>query len=224
MNRTVIVAGGTGGLGSAVTAEFLAAGWRVVVPGRGAATLADLGEHDGLKTLVADLSDPAGAREVASLAAGDPSAPVKALLNLVGGFASGARVHETPIEDFENQLRLNLRPMYLMTQAALPHLIASGGGSIVCTSSGSALKPFSGAAGYITAKAGVLAFVDALAVEYAKDNIRVNAIVPGTIDTPANRASRPNADTSTWTQPTRIAAIIRILAETEGLTGAHIPV
>src|SRR3954468_22988365 len=117
MERTVIVAGGTGGLGSAVTAEFLAVGWRVVVPGRSAATLAELGQHEGLETLVADLSDPADAQEVASLAAGDPDAPVKALLNLVGGFASGARVHETPIEDFENQLRLNLRPMYLMTQA-----------------------------------------------------------------------------------------------------------
>jgi NAD(P)-dependent dehydrogenase (short-subunit alcohol dehydrogenase family) len=223
MNRTVIVAGGTGGLGSAVTAEFLAAGWRVVVPGRSAATLADLGEHEGLETLVADLSDPAGAQEVALLAAGEPGAPVKALLNLVGGFASGARVHETPIEDFENQLRLNLRPMYLMTQAVLPHLIASGGGSIVCTSSGSALKPFSGAAGYITAKAGVLAFVDALAVEYAKDNIRVNAIVPGTIDTPANRRARPTADTTTWTPPPKIAKVLRDLAETT-TTGTHVQV
>jgi NAD(P)-dependent dehydrogenase (short-subunit alcohol dehydrogenase family) len=206
-----------------VTAEFLAAGWRVVVPGRSAATLAELGEHEGLQTLVADLSDPAGAQKVASVAAGDPDAPVKALLNLVGGFASGGRVHETPIEDFERQLSLNLRPMYLMTQAALPHLIASGGGSIVCTSSGSALKPFSGAAGYITAKAGVLAFVDALAVEYAGDNIHVNAIVPGTIDTPANRRARPTANTTTWTPPTKIAKVLRDLAETT-LTATHLPV
>jgi NAD(P)-dependent dehydrogenase (short-subunit alcohol dehydrogenase family) len=224
MERTVIVAGGTGGLGSAATAEFLAAGWRVVVPGRSAATLAELGQHEGLQTLVADLSDPAGAQEVASVAAGDSGAPVKALLNLVGGFASGGRVHETPIEDFERQLSLNLRPMYLMTQAALPHLIASGGGSIVCTSSGSALKPFSGAAGYITAKAGVLAFVDALAVEYAKDNIHVNAIVPGTIDTPANRRARPTADTTTWTPPANIAKVLRDLAETTTLTATHLPV
>ena len=223
MNRTVIIAGGTGGLGSAVTAEFLAAGWRVVVPGRSASTLAELGEHEGLETLVADLSDPAGAAQVASVAAGEPGAPLKALLNLVGGFASGGRVHETPIEDFERQLSLNLRPTYLMTQAALLPLIASGGGSIVCTSSGSALKPFSGAAGYITAKAGVLAFVDALAVEYAKDNIHVNAILPGTIDTPANRRARPTADTTTWTPPTKIAKALRDLAETT-VTGTHIPV
>lgn len=224
MTQTVVVAGGTGGLGSAVTAEFLAAGWRVVVPGRNEATLATLGSHEGLKTLVADLSDPAGAAEVVELATADDAAPLAGLVNLVGGFASGGRVHETPLENFENQLSLNLRPTYLITQAVLPHLIAGGGGAIVCTSSGSALKPFSGAAGYITAKAGVLALVDALAVEYAKDHIRVNAILPGTIDTPDNRRARPNADTSKWTPPARIAGVIRFLVENDGLSGAHLAV
>ena len=224
MSRTVVVAGGTGGLGAAVTGEFLAAGWRVVVPGRRAESLAELGPHERLQTVVADLSDPADAAEVARVAAADDGAPVRALLNLVGGFASGGRLHETPIEDFESQLRLNLRPTYLITQAVLPHLLAGGGGSIVCTSSGSALKPFSGAAGYITAKAGVLAFADALNAEYAKDGIRVNVILPGTIDTPANRAARPKADTSKWTPPYRIATVLRFLAETDGVSGARIPV
>jgi NAD(P)-dependent dehydrogenase (short-subunit alcohol dehydrogenase family) len=220
----VLIAGGTGGLGSAVTAEFLAAGWRVVVPGRSEATLAELGSHDALNTVVADLTDAAAVQEVVALAILDEAAPLRALVNLVGGFASGGRVHETPIEDFESQLRLNLRPTYLITQAALPHLIAGGGGAIVCTSSRSALRPFSGAAGYITAKAGLLAFVDALAVEYAKDNIRVNAILPGTIDTPANRRARPNADTSMWTPPARIAGVVRFLAENDAISGAHLPV
>jgi NAD(P)-dependent dehydrogenase (short-subunit alcohol dehydrogenase family) len=183
-----------------------------------------LGSHERLQTVVADLSDPADAAEVARVAAADEAAPVRALLSLVGGFASGGRVHETPIEDFENQLRLNLRPTYLITQAVLPHLLAGGGGSIVCTSSGSALKPFSGAAGYITAKAGVLAFADALNAEYAKDGIRVNVILPSTIDTPANRAARPKADTSKWTPPSRIATVLRFLAETDGVSGARIPV
>jgi NAD(P)-dependent dehydrogenase (short-subunit alcohol dehydrogenase family) len=224
MSRSVVVAGGTGGLGAAVTSEFLAAGWRVVVPGRRAEALAQLGEHERLQTVVADLADPEHAAEIARVAAADEGAPVRALLNLVGGFASGGRVHETPIEDFESQLRLNLRPMYLITQAVLPHLLAGGGGSIVCTSSGTALKPFSGAAGYVTAKAGVLAFADALNAEYAKDGIRVNVILPGTIDTPANRASRPNADTSKWTPPSRIATVLRFLAETDGVSGARIPV
>lgn len=224
MTGTVVVAGGTGGLGSAVTAEFLAAGWRVVVPGRSEKSLAELGSADELHTLVVDLADPAEVAEVARMAAADDGAPVRALVNLVGGFSSGARVHETPIEEFEAQLALNLRPTYLVTQAILPLLMAAGGGSITCTSSGSAVKPFSGAAGYITSKAGVLAFVDALAVEYAKDHIRVNAILPGTIDTPANRRSMPTADTAKWTPPAQIATVLRVLAETPGVTGAHLPV
>ncbi|GAA1592337.1 SDR family NAD(P)-dependent oxidoreductase [Kribbella sancticallisti] len=224
MTGTVVVAGGTGGLGSAVTADFLAAGWRVVVPGRSDRSLDELGSHRALHTVVADLTDPAGAQQVAELAAADEAAPVRALVNLVGGFASGARVHETPIEDFEKQLTLNLRPTYLITQAVLPHLLAAGGGSIVCTSSGSALKPFSGAAGYISAKAGVLAFADALAVEYAKDHIRVNTILPGTIDTPATRQAMPKADTSNWTPPSRIATVVRFLVENDGISRARIPV
>jgi len=224
MTGTVVVAGGTGGLGSAVTAEFLRTGWRVVVPGRSEKSLAALGTADALHTLVVDLNDPAGAAEVARVAGADEETPVRAVVNLVGGFASGGRVHETPIEEFEAQLSLNLRPTYLVTQALLPQLIAAGGGSITCTSSGSAIKPFSGAAGYITAKAGVLAFVDALAVEYAKDHIRANAILPGTIDTAANRRARPAADTSTWTQPARIANVVRLLTETPGVTGAHLSV
>jgi NAD(P)-dependent dehydrogenase (short-subunit alcohol dehydrogenase family) len=141
MPRTVVVAGGTGGLGSAVTAEFLAAGWRVVVPGRDDASLAQLGSREALNTVVADLSDPADAQQVVELATGDRAAPLRALVNLVGGFAAGGRVHETPVEEFGKQLRLNLRPTYLITQAALPHRIAAGGGAVVCASSGAALKP-----------------------------------------------------------------------------------
>jgi NAD(P)-dependent dehydrogenase (short-subunit alcohol dehydrogenase family) len=123
-------------------------------------------------------------------------------------------------------LRLNLRPAYLLTAAALPHLIAAGGGAVVCTASRAALRPFSGAAGYITSKAGVLAFVSALAVEYAHDNVRVNAIVPNVIDTPANRAAQPDSDRRGWTAPADIAKVVRYLCEDESatVTGAHIPV
>jgi NAD(P)-dependent dehydrogenase (short-subunit alcohol dehydrogenase family) len=224
MTNTVVVAGGTGALGVAVAAEFLRAGWRVVVPGRSEESLARLGADPALNPVIADPFDPAGTADVVALATSDENAPLTALVNLVGGFASGSRVHETPIEDFENQLRLNLRPTYLITQGVLPHLLAGGGGAIVCTSSGAALRPFSGAAGYITAKAGVIAFADALHAEYARDGIRVNTILPGTIDTPANRAAMPNADTSKWTPPDRIAAVVRTLVELEGFNGAHLTV
>jgi NAD(P)-dependent dehydrogenase (short-subunit alcohol dehydrogenase family) len=224
MTNTVVVAGGTGALGVAVTAEFLRSGWRVVVPGRTEQSLARLGTDPALNPVIADPFDPAGTADVVALAASDENAPLTALVNLVGGFASGERVHETPIEDFEEQLRLNLRPTYLITQGVLPHLLAAGGGAIVCTSSGAAQRPFSGAAGYITAKAGVIAFADALHAEYARDGVRVNTILPGTIDTPANRSAMPKADTSKWTPPARIATVVRTLVEVDGFAGAHLSV
>ncbi|GAA1667735.1 SDR family NAD(P)-dependent oxidoreductase [Kribbella yunnanensis] len=220
----MVVAGGTGGLGRAVVEDFLASGWRVVVPGRSEESLERLGADPALTPIVADPFDPAGVADVVALATAEVGAPVRALVNLIGGFAQGARVHETPIEQFEDQFRLNLRPTYLITQAVLSHLIAGGGGAIVCTSSRAAIKPFSGAAGYISSKAALLAFADALHVEYAKDGIRVNTVLPGTIDTAANRSAMPNADTSGWSPPERIAGVIRALVETEGFAGGHHPV
>jgi NAD(P)-dependent dehydrogenase (short-subunit alcohol dehydrogenase family) len=135
-------------------------------------------------------------------------------------------VHETPVGDFEAQLRLNLRPTYLVTAAALPHLLAAGGGSVVCVGSRAALRPFSGAAGYITAKTALLGLVDALAVEYRDDNVRVNAVLPSVIDTPANRAAQPAADYSRWVAPDEIAAVIAYLCSDASAptSGAHIPV
>ena len=130
------------------------------------------------------------------------------MVNLVGGFAMGGRVHETPIEEFEKQFRLNLRPTYLVVAAAVPHLLAAGGGSIVCVGTRAALQPFSGAAGYISSKAGVIAFAQAVAAEYKNDGIRCNAILPSVIDTPGNRASMPKADFEKWVKPAEIAGVI----------------
>lgn len=224
MTSTVLVGGGAGALGAAVTEAFLTAGWRVVVPVRHEGDA--LTPHERLRTVPADLFEPASAAEVAAAAADDPDAPLRAVVNLVGGFAAGGRVHETGVADFEQQLRLNLRPTYLTTHAVLPHMVAAGGGAIVCASSRAALKPFPGAAGYLTAKAAVLAFVDCLAVEYAKDDVRANAILPGVIDTPANRAAMPDADRTNWVPPTKIAEVIRFLCEDAStiISGARVPV
>ena len=135
-------------------------------------------------------------------------------------------MHETPIEDFERQFRLNLRPTYLLCHAALPPMLEAGGGSIVCVSTRAAVRPFPGAAGYIASKAAVLAFVDALAAEYTEDGVRANAILPSVIDTPGNRASNPDADHSRWVAPEQIARVIRFLCSEDAAptSGAHIPV
>jgi NAD(P)-dependent dehydrogenase (short-subunit alcohol dehydrogenase family) len=151
---------------------------------------------------------------------------LRGVVNLVGGYTAGGRVHETPIEEFDAQFRVNLRPTYLVTQAALPSLIAAGGGSIVCVGTRAALRPFSGAAGYISSKAAVIAFVAALAVEYRDEGVRANAILPSVIDTPANRASMPNGDFGKWVKPAAIAGVIAHLLSDDSAptSGAAVPV
>jgi NAD(P)-dependent dehydrogenase (short-subunit alcohol dehydrogenase family) len=226
MARMALITGGTGALGAAVTQEFLDADWRVTattrheVPG-------ELPAHEHLTIAQADLTDPGQARLVVERAALDkPQVPLRAVVNLVGAFAMGGRVHETPIDEFDAQLRVNLRTAYLVTAAALPHLQAAGGGAVLCVSSRAAVQPFPGAAGYITSKAALLAFVDVLHAEYVQDGIRTNAILPSVIDTPANRRAMPDADHDRWVQPAEIARVIRFLCEDESAptSGAHVPV
>jgi len=219
---TVLVTGGTGGLGAAVTRAFLDDGWRVVVPWVVERELERVEPHERLELVQADLFDPAAVARTVAVAG--PS--LRAAVNLVGGFAAHGRVHETPIETFEEQLRLNLRPTYLVCAAALPVMLEAGGGAIVCVSSRAARQPFSGAAGYVVSKAAVLALVDALDAEYRKDGVRVNAVLPSVIDTPANRASMPDADFDTWVRPDQIARVIRFLCSDDAsiTSGAHVPV
>jgi NAD(P)-dependent dehydrogenase (short-subunit alcohol dehydrogenase family) len=221
-DRTVLVTGGTGGLGAAVTAAFLEDGWRVVVPWIAERELERVTEHERLELVQADLFDP----DAVAGAVGTAGPSLRALVNLVGGFAIHDRIHETPVETFEEQLRLNLRPTYLACSAALPAMLAAGSGSIVCVSSRAARRPFSGAAGYVVAKAAVLALVDALDAEYRKDGVRVNAVLPSVIDTPANRAATPDADFDAWVRPEQIARVIRFLCSDDAsvTSGAHVPV
>jgi NAD(P)-dependent dehydrogenase (short-subunit alcohol dehydrogenase family) len=226
MERTAIVTGGTGGLGSAVVSRLLDVGWRVVVPWIAEAELERVERRDGLELIEADLFEQASVQGVIDAAVGDGAPPLAGLVNLVGGFALGKRVHETPIEEFEKQFRLNLRPAYLMTQAAVPHMLEHGGGSIVCVGTRAALQPFKGAAGYISSKAAVIAFAAAVAAEYKDDLIRCNAILPSVIDTPGNRASMPNAEFDRWVKPAEIAGVIAHLlsADSAPVSGAAIPV
>lgn len=219
VERTVVITGGTGGLGRAVVGAFAANDWRVVVLDARPAEL------EGAQVLEADLTDPAAvARAVA--AAQEEGPPLRALVNLVGGFAADQPVAATPVDEFEAQFRLNLRPTYLVTQAALPALVAAGGGAIVCVSSRSALHPFAGAAGYCASKAAVIAFAQVVAREHAGDGVRCNAVMPSMIDTPANRAAMPADQHDKLTPPGEIAAVIRFLCSEESAptTGAAIPV
>lgn len=245
MAESVLVTGASGGLGVAVARRLLDDGWRVVATVR--AAQAARAEGDGSPSrevsrepspesaprsfpepvlVAADVTDEAEVTRAVQVAGAEPAAPLTAVVNLVGGFAQGGRVHETPVAQFEAQFRLNLRSAYLVTAAALPHLIAAGGGSVVCVGSRAAVRPFSGAAGYVVSKAALLALVETLAVEYRDDGVRVNSVLPSVIDTPMNRAAQPNADHSRWVRPEQIADVIAALCSGTfaATSGAHIPV
>ncbi|TML33432.1 MAG: SDR family NAD(P)-dependent oxidoreductase [Actinobacteria bacterium] len=221
----VLVAGGTGALGTAVLRELLDAGFDVTATWLVAAERErveqELGDKELPAFVEADLMEPEGAeRAVAAVA------DLGAVVNLVGGFSAGPRVHEADPEDFDRMLRLNLRPGLLLACAAMPRLIEAGGGAFVGVSARPALRPFPGGAAYSTAKAAVLAFIKALDSEYRQDGIRCNAILPSVIDTPANRRSQPDADYSKWVPPAEIARVVRFLVSDDSAptSGAAIPV
>jgi NAD(P)-dependent dehydrogenase (short-subunit alcohol dehydrogenase family) len=222
-DRTVLISGAAGGLGGAVAAAFVADGWRVVAPVRhGSGPVGDgVTVVEGI-----DLGSPGAVIEAVEAAVNEPTRPLRAVVNLVGGYAGGTKVHELPLADFERQFELNVRPTFLVTQAALPHLVSAGGGSVVCVSSRAALVPFPGASGYVASKAAVLAFAQAVAVEYRDSGVRCNTVLPSVIDTPANRAAQPDADYARWVTPAQIADVIVFLAgdRSAPTSGAAIPV
>jgi NAD(P)-dependent dehydrogenase (short-subunit alcohol dehydrogenase family) len=221
---TVLVAGGTGALGTAVVHELLDAGYACeltwIVDSERERIESALADRVSL--VRADLTDPDGG--VAEAVAGVDD--LEAVVNLVGGYSSGPLVHETDHADFRRMVELNLTPAFLLAREAMPRLVARGGGAFVGVSARAALRPFPGAAGYIAGKAALLAFVQALDAEYKGQGVRANAILPSVIDTPANRAAQPDADYSKWVEPQAIAKVVRFLVsdESETLSGAAVPV
>lgn len=217
----VLVAGGTGALGGAVLRELLDAGHPVTATWVVERERERVQEEEGLSLVRADLFDPDAVDEAVR-----GVSDLGAVVNLVGGFSAGPRVHETDPDEWERMLALNLRPGFLLARAAMPRLIERGGGAYVGVSARPALRPFPGAAAYVTAKAAVLAFVQALDADYRADGIRANAILPSVIDTPANRAAEPDADYSKWVQPAEIAKVIRFLVSDDCsvTSGGAIPV
>jgi NAD(P)-dependent dehydrogenase (short-subunit alcohol dehydrogenase family) len=216
----VLVAGGTGQLGSAVVRELLARDRSVTVTWIADSERERLASEP-VELVRADLFDAADAQ-----AAVDSVDDLEAVVNLVGGFASGPLVHETDPEDFDRLMRLNVTPAFLLARAAMPRLRERGGGAFVGVSARPALRPFAGAAGYITSKAAVLALIQALDAEYRADGIRCNAILPSVIDTPANRAAQPDADHSKWVPPEEIAKVVAFLVsdDSKPTSGAAVPV
>ena len=228
--KSAIVTGGTGALGSAVVHAFLAAGARVAVPHRKPEDLDTLRAGSGaargraLTGAIVDLTDEAAVADYYARVAGDGGLDI--LVNAAGGFAGGALVHETPWSVWQAQLDVNLKTAVLSCRAAVPHLLERRGGSIVNVASRAAVENGKNAAAYAASKRGVLLLTEAMAAELRDRNVTVNAVLPSTIDTAANRAAMPKADFSKWVQPEDIAKVILFLVGPEAriVSGAQIPV
>jgi NAD(P)-dependent dehydrogenase (short-subunit alcohol dehydrogenase family) len=221
MAPEVLVAGGTGALGAAVVKELVETGHSVAATWVVEKERERLEGLEGVELIKADLFEPDQA-----MAAVAHISDLCAVVNLVGGYAEGSRVHELDPDEFDRLMRLNLRPNVLLARAAIPRFLRRGGGAFVAISARPALRPFPGAAPYIVSKAAVLSFIQALDVEYRQDGVRANVVLPSVIDTPANRESQPNADFEKWVAPEEIAKVVRFLVSDESgpVTGAAVPV
>ncbi len=181
--RTVLITGAAGGIGRATVALFAEKGWRVI--GLDRAPFGEAFPEDGL-FIQTEISDPASMDGILQ--------QVQAFTESLNALINNAALQvakpliETSVEEWDMVIANNLRPAFLLSKLAYPFFRAAGGGAIVNVSSVHAVQTSTNIAAYATSKGGLLALTRAVAIEFAKDNIRVNAILPGAVDTPMLRA------------------------------------
>lgn len=227
--KTAIVTGGAGALGSAVVRVLLDADARVSVPYRREGEFNVLAgslpaaQRERLSGGPLDLTDESAVSAYVGAASKER---LDILVHAAGGFAGGSPVHETPWSVWQGQLDINLKTAVLASRAAVPEMLRSGGGSIVHVSSRPATQSGANLAAYASAKRAILQLTEAMAAELSDARVTVNAILPSTIDTPANRAAMPHADHSKWVAPDDIARVVLFLVGPDSriVSGAQVPV
>ena len=221
-DRVAIVTGAAGALGQATVRHFEERGAFTVAIDRDAEPL---GEAPGSAAHVCNLTDEASVRETFERIHQERGR-IDILANVAGGFAMGPRIEETTVDDWSDMLRINALTAWLACKYALPFMRKMNFGRIINVGARAALKPAARMAPYCVSKAAVITLTETLALECAETGITANCILPGTIDTPRNRADMPNADHSRWVPPEDLAAAIGLLANpsSQSINGAIIPV
>ena len=224
--KVALVAGGTGGLGRAVSLAFLEEGAKVVVPYRSEKEFAELrraaaGRESQLIGRTVDVLDEAA---VAKLV--DEIGRIDVLVNTVGGYVGGVELWKLAPADFDRMLNLNLRTGYLLARAVVPGMLKRGSGAVVNVSAKAAVDHGAGASAYAASKAASLALMDSLAADTRGTGVRVNSVLPSIIDTKANREAMPKAKFDAWPKPEDIATVILFLASDAAkvVHGAAVPV
>jgi NAD(P)-dependent dehydrogenase (short-subunit alcohol dehydrogenase family) len=221
-NKIVLITGAKGGLGSFVTEAFLAASATVVGTSR-SISQADF-KNDRFNAIPANIIQPPAANDLVQQVI-QRFGRIDALVHVMGGFAA-APIHATDDATWTNMRDVNLTSAFNIFRAVLPHMRAAGRGRIVAVSSIAALQPAAGIGPYVTFKVALNALVQTVAIENRDRNITANAVLPGTMDTPANRTAMPNADPKTWINPQDVAdLILSLVSDSSGqITAALIPV
>jgi NAD(P)-dependent dehydrogenase (short-subunit alcohol dehydrogenase family) len=222
-DKVVLITGAKGGLGSFVTQRFLATGATVVGTSRSISK--DDFPEPNLVPLPVDFTKSAAVREAVE-AVVSRFGKLDVLVHVLGGFAGGKTVAETDDATWGQMRDLNLTSAFYVLRAAIPHLRKSGNGRIVAIGSLTAVEPHAGLGAYVTFKSALAVLVRTVAFENKDAGLTANLILPGTMDTPANRKAMPAADPSKWVEPGAVADLALWLAEDRAarVTGTVIPI
>jgi NAD(P)-dependent dehydrogenase (short-subunit alcohol dehydrogenase family) len=228
--RVVVVTGAAGNLGQAVARAFAEAGANLVLldraPDRLPALFPELvGSGDHYLATSVDSTDDGAVRTTVAEAL-SRLGQIDVLVNTVGGYRAGKPLHETPLSTWDFMLDLNARTVFIASSAVIPHMLERGSGRIISVAARSALKGGARSSAYSASKSAVVRLTETMASELRRKGINVNCVLPGTIDTPQNRASMPDADHSRWVKPDEIADVILFLASdaASAVHGAAVPV
>jgi NAD(P)-dependent dehydrogenase (short-subunit alcohol dehydrogenase family) len=229
MRPALLISGAGGVLGAAFVTHFAKLEPVVIAVGRGVDQGVLDEKHGAGRVLAAPLelgSAPAWGKLLARLAAEELE--LDAAILAAGGWRGGTPLHETSDEVWSGMMNANLESARVSLQALLPGMLARGRGSIVVIASAASVRPWeqARAAAYAASKAAALALVQATAAECLTSGVRINAILPSTIDTPANRAAMPKADVNRWVLPQSLARVVEFLLSdaARDVSGAALPV
>jgi NAD(P)-dependent dehydrogenase (short-subunit alcohol dehydrogenase family) len=227
--RVALVTGGSGALGEALVRRLSAAGARVAAvdrkPERLAPLYADLAEERRPTAHGADLADAAAVDAMAAEVL-ERHGRIDHLFNVAGAYAGGEPVETTPPATWQKLWDANFRSTLHVCAAVVPAMKRQGSGTVVNVGSRASLGGDAGAAAYAVAKTAVLRLTESLAAEGKRGGVRVNCVLPGTIDTPANRAAMPDADVSTWVELDALVDVLLFLSSpaARAVHGAALPV
>jgi NAD(P)-dependent dehydrogenase (short-subunit alcohol dehydrogenase family) len=228
-NQVVIVTGANGELGQATAEAFAAVGAKLGLLGRNLDKLQeafpDYQDSEQSLFLIADLTQEAAVQSSVDRAV-DHFGRIDIIVHTAGGFRSGQTVHEMPLDLWDFMLDLNARSVLIASRAVIPQMIKQQRGKIITIGSKSAFGGAANKAAYSASKAAVLRLTESMSAELKHQGINVNSVLPGPIDTPANRKAMPTADTAHWVTPEQLSNVILFLASdaAQAIHGAAIPV